>query len=234
MLDPKSLGAGGSPRAEVLRIIQRLGSASVKDLEAELGVTTTAVREQITHLMREDFIQATRVRGVVGRPYYVYSLTAKAHDFFPKDYATLALMLLEETRLLHGQEGMRMLLNRVSRRMAEKLGGVAEGKELSQKLLGLVASLGETGMEVSMQPLEGREGDFVLKTHACPYFHLARDHREICEMESEMLSEMLGPGVEVKIGARIVEGGCACDFHVTRVPADSREGAKVTSVGTPE
>src|SRR5690242_11106290 len=88
MLDPKKLGK--SPRAEVLRHIQVNGSASIKDLEGAIGVTTTAVREQVAHLLHEGFIQATRVRGEVGRPYYVYSLTAKAQDLFPKDYAALA------------------------------------------------------------------------------------------------------------------------------------------------
>jgi predicted ArsR family transcriptional regulator len=136
-----------------LKHIQQAGSASIKELEAAMGVTTTAVREQLAHLLREDFIQATRVRGDVGRPYYVYSLTMKAQELFPKDYATLALLLLEETRSLHGPEGLRMLLNRVSRRMAEKLSVQTEGKELGQKLLGLVAALGETGMEVSCSRL---------------------------------------------------------------------------------
>ena len=80
MRDPRELE--GSPRAEVLRIVQRQGSASVKELEAGMGVTTTAVREQVAHLLREGFLQATRVRGEIGRPYYVYSLTAKAQELF--------------------------------------------------------------------------------------------------------------------------------------------------------
>jgi predicted ArsR family transcriptional regulator len=234
MLDPKT--AEASPRAEVLRTIQRLGSASVKELEAALGVTTTAVREQVAHLLREDFIQATRVRGEVGRPYYVYSLTARAHELFPKDYAALAVLMLEETRELHGEEGLRTLLNRVSRRLADKLGGEAGGKELSQKLMGLVAALGGAGMEVSMVPVSGTEseGSFVLKSHSCPYFEVARSYREICEMEAEMLSDLLGTGVEVKVGNRIVEGQCACDFHVLRTAEAPAEREKVTSVGTPE
>ncbi len=215
MLDPKQLAA--SPRAEVLRVIQRLGSASIKELEAAIGVTTTAVREQLAHLLHEGFIQATRVRGEVGRPYYVYSLTPKAHELFPKDYATLAGLLLEETIELYGPDGLQTLLNRVSRRMAGKLQDSTQGKELSQKLLGLVAALGETGMEISMLPVESGEGGFILKTHSCPYFEVARNHREICEMESEMLSDLLGPGVEVTLGERIVEGSCACDFHVSPV-----------------
>src|SRR5213079_2581690 len=127
MLDPKQTES--SPRAEVLRFIQRQGSASVKDLEAAMGVTTTAVREHVAHLLHEGFLQATRVRGEVGRPYYVYSLTAKAQDLFPKDYATLAILLLEETLAIGGQEGLRALLNRVSRRLAGKLENQTQGKE---------------------------------------------------------------------------------------------------------
>lgn len=238
MLDPKQAGAS-SPRAEVLRTIQRMGSASIKDLEASMGVTTTAVREQVAHLLHEDFIQATRVRGEVGRPYYVYSLTSKAQELFPKDYATLAGLLMEETLAVHGPEGLRMLLNRVSRRLGEKLqGSTQDARELNGKLLGLVAALGETGMEVSMQPVEGAagEGSFVLKSHSCPYFEVARNHREICEMESEMLQDLLGPGVEVKLGTRIVDGGCACDFHVSPIQfeSESRKLTNVTSVGRPE
>jgi predicted ArsR family transcriptional regulator len=203
-----------------LRIIQRLGSASVKDLETGMGVTTTAVREQVAHLLSEGFLQATRVRGDIGRPYYVYSLTAKAQDLFPKDYATLARLLLEETMAMHGHEGLRALLNNVSRRMAEKFHDSTQVSELSQKLLGLVGSLGETGMDVSMVPVES-SGGFVLKAHSCPYFDVALNHREICEMEQEMMSELLGPGVSVELSSRIVEGACACDFHINRTPSSA-------------
>jgi predicted ArsR family transcriptional regulator len=234
--DPKEVE--GSPRAEVLRIIQRLGSASIKDLESGLGVTTTAVREQIAHLLREGFLQATRVRGEIGRPYYVYSLTPKAQELFPKDYATLAQLLLEETLEMYGAEGLRALLNRVSRRIGDKLTDAAQGTELSQKLLGLVAGLGETGMEVSMVPVEsegGVSGGYLLKAHTCPYFEVAKGHREICEMEQEMLSDLLGPGVTVDLSSRIVEGACACEFHVNRTAPQAIEfQGKVTSVGKPE
>ncbi|MDQ6695620.1 MAG: hypothetical protein M3014_14625 [Chloroflexota bacterium] len=203
-----------------------------------MGVTTTAVREQVAHLLHEGFIQATRVRGEVGRPYYVYSLTSKAQDLFPKSYATLAHFLLEETLAMYGREGLRQLLNRVSRRIGETLEPATLGKELSQKLLGLVALLGEAGVEVSMQPMQDEHDNFVFKTHSCPYFEVAQEHREICDMEEEMLGDLMGPGVAVKLGNRIVDGSCSCDFHVSRVEQPSgRIGGgigNVTSVGIPE
>jgi predicted ArsR family transcriptional regulator len=233
MLDPKLVES--SPRAEVLRFIQRQGSASIKDLEGALGVTTTAVREQVAHLLHEGFLQATRVRGDIGRPYYVYSLTAKAQDLFPKDYATLAVLLLEETLALYGTDGVRMILNRVSRRLADKFAGQTHGEDLSQKLVGLVAALGDAGMEVAMLPIAEHDGDFVLKTHTCPYFDIARSHREVCEMEQEMMAELLGPGVDVKLGDCIIDGKHACEFHVMRVqPQAAEKPNSVTSVGVPE
>lgn len=234
MIDPKQTES--SPRAEVLRFIQRQGSASIKDLEGAMGVTTTAVREQVAHLLHEGFLQATRVRGEIGRPYYVYSLTIKAQDLFPKDYAALAVLLLEETLAMNGPEGLRRLLNRVSRRMAEKFSDQTHGKELSQKLLGLVAALGDSGMEVSMLPMPGKEGDFVLRTPTCPYFDVAKNHREICDMEQEMMSELLGPGVEVKLTGCMIDGQHACEFHVISAPIrfESIKRDVVTSVGRPE
>jgi len=221
--DPKDIE--GSPRAEVLKFVQRHGSSSVKDLEADLGVTTTAVREQVAHLLHEGLLLATRVRGEIGRPYYVYSLTPKAQELFPKDYASLAQLLLEETLTLHGAEGLRSLLNRVSSRMAEKLSNSDQVSELSQKLLGLVASLGETGMEVSMVSSQSEDGTsgYILKAHTCPYFEVARNHREICDMEQEMIVDLLGPNVSISLADRIVDGACSCDFHVSRVQSEPLE-----------
>ncbi len=232
MLDPKMLN--GSPRAALLGHIQRAGSASIKELETGMGVTTTAVREQVAHLLHEGFIQATRVRGEVGRPYYVYSLTPKAQELFPKSYATLAHLLLEETLAMYGREGLRQLLNRVSRRISETVRPDNGGNDLSQKLLGLVASFGEMGMEVSMQSSADADGNFVFKAHSCPYFEVAQSHREICDMEEEMLTDLLGPGVSVKLGNRIVDGGCSCEFHVSRMEQPAHVGGAVTSLGKSE
>ena len=85
-----------------------------------------------------------------------------------------------------------------------------------------------------MVPVES-SGGFVLKAHSCPYFDVALNHREICEMEQEMLVELLGPGVTVDLSSRIVEGACACDFHVNRTEAQPIEFTeRVTSAGKPE
>ena len=47
----------GSPAGQVLSILQRYGPVTIKDLETSLGVTATAVRQQIAGLLADGHIQ---------------------------------------------------------------------------------------------------------------------------------------------------------------------------------
>src|SRR5690349_24672388 len=99
-----------SPSAAIVRLLQKRGQASIKELELALGVTATAVREQLSHLMAEGVVDSARVRGEVGRPFYVYHLTDKAQEMLPKAYGTLARVLLEEVLVMHGPDAYAQLL----------------------------------------------------------------------------------------------------------------------------
>ena len=132
MLDPKH--AENSPRAEVLRLIQKQGSASIKDLESALGVTATAVREQVAHLLHEGFFHGNASAGR-DRP-ALLRLFPHREGAGPLPQGlrqTLAILLLEEVRAEYEVDGLRTILNRVSRRLADKFAGQAQGEELAQK-----------------------------------------------------------------------------------------------------
>ena len=59
----------GSPAGQVLSILQRQGSVSIKELEVGLGVTATAVRQQITGLLADGYIQQELINTLaVGGP----------------------------------------------------------------------------------------------------------------------------------------------------------------------
>lgn len=213
-----------SPRSTILRILQSRGSASIKDLELALGVTATAVREQVAHLIAEDVIAAQRVRGEVGRPFYVYSLTAKAQELFPKDYGELAHLLLQEIVALDGPDKLQLLLNRVGDRLAAQYAGHLRGQELEDKLRALADLLVQKGVGAAVQAEAVGDG-FVLHANTCPYFAVVQDHREICDMEQQMLSRLLG--AEVVLGDCILDGHTGCQFHVQRTVSD--EPAVVSS-----
>ena len=108
-----------TPAGRVLKAIQLRGEASIKDVAADLGVTTSAVRLHLSQLQASGAIRADKVREGVGRPYYVYSVTPQAHNLFYKDYGDLARILLEEVTLTQGADALQGVL----RRVADRLGG---------------------------------------------------------------------------------------------------------------
>jgi predicted ArsR family transcriptional regulator len=201
-----------TPRAAILRYLQRRGSASIKDLEVALGVTATAVREQVSQLMSEGVIGARRVRGEVGRPFYTYSLTPKAQELFPKDYGELARLLLEEIIAADGVDKVMLLLDRIGARLAQQYAGQLRGQELEEKLRALADLLVAKGVGAEVRPALTGEG-FVLHAGTCPYYAVVQDRREICGMEEQMLSRLLN--ADVKLGDCVLDGHVGCQFHVS-------------------
>ena len=55
-----------SPTSQILEHLQRKGSATIKDFEQLLGVTTTAVRQHLNTLQAEGYIERRRVSVGVG------------------------------------------------------------------------------------------------------------------------------------------------------------------------
>ncbi|HMA38015.1 MAG TPA: TrmB family transcriptional regulator [Chloroflexia bacterium] len=202
-----------TPRMAILRLLQKRGQASIKELEVGLGVTATAVREQLSHLMAEGAVDALRVRGDVGRPFYVYRLTNKAQELFPKDYGTLARLLLEEALATFGPAAYTQLLDRVSQRLAGEFASEVHGRAMEDRLYGLASLLMQKGFQSEVT----RSGDgFVLHAITCPYFAVVKDHREICDMEERMMSQLLD--ADVHLGTCMREGHGSCQFSVRARP----------------
>ncbi len=57
----------------------------------------------------------------------------------------------------------------------------------------------------------------ILKTYNCPYHELAYEHREICDMDQDMIQKVLGS--DVALSSCIMDGDGGCAFVVTRKDA---------------
>ncbi len=78
----------------VLAYLKRAGRCEVKAIARSLRVTAVAVRHHLAVLEKAGLVRTTLERRGVGRPRYVYSLSASADAFFPKEYGTLASNLI--------------------------------------------------------------------------------------------------------------------------------------------
>jgi predicted ArsR family transcriptional regulator len=196
-----------SPAGKILAYLQRHGEATVKQLEELLGISTTAVREHLTHLEAKDLVTAKLVRRGPGRPHALYFLTNTAQDLFPKEYDTLSTMLLREIASQEGPDRLQVLLTAVGARLAEEYRGPAVGAELPERLLALCAALEQRGIPVELLP-----GDDSFKLFACPYLDVAQEHAAVCTMERRMVEQVLGE--QILLESTIREGGRSCHFTV--------------------
>lgn len=201
-----------SPLWQIVEYLQRQGSATIKELEDLLGVTTTAVRQQLTTLQAEGFIERRVVHAGVGRPHHAYFTTPKVQDLFACQCDDLALTLLQEVFQLEGQERTLVLLDRVGTRLANKYSSSVRSSLLRERVGELAGTLNGNG--VLSDAVAQDDNTFVLRTYNCPFHELAQEHREICEMDRNMIGKVLGSDVD--LSSCMLDGHAGCTFVVSR------------------
>jgi predicted ArsR family transcriptional regulator len=198
-----------SSRERILAHLHQRGTATVKELAQLLGVTTTGARQHLSVLEREGMIEAREQRGRVGRPAYVYSLTDRAEAAFPKNYAMLTNLLLEEVRTMAGAEAMQRLLRRVSVRMAERYADRVAGRPLAERVEATAIILRELGSEVEVRQ-EGEES--FIRQCTCPYPQVAKRHSAVCALEVDFVQRMTG--TDARLVTSLLRGDSACAYRI--------------------
>jgi DeoR family suf operon transcriptional repressor len=194
---------------KVLKAIQMRGRASIKDVASDLGVTTSAIRLQLTQLEARGVIQTEKIREGVGRPYYVYSLTRDGYDLCYKDHEDLTRLLLEEVTETQGPDALQAVLRRVGNRLADKYRDRIEGQELPERVKAWAQLLDQRGVAVEIE----RSADgYVLREYGCPYRNLAAENRAVCDMERQVMAELLESGV--KLTHCVLDGYRGCQFTI--------------------
>ncbi len=204
-----------SPAGQVLSVLQRHGAVTIKDLEANLGVTATAVRQQVAGLLADGYIRQEVERAGRGRPKHVYSLTPKGRALFPHHYDEFTNSLLREILASEGPGKVQELLGRMGRRMAAQYEKHLTGLSASERAAKLTELLNAKGIlaEVRFEP-----DGIVFHEYNCPYYELARENRAICGMEEDMIAHAVKQPVELV--SCILDGHHGCQFKIEPVTGD--------------
>ena len=205
-----ALNRHGSPLWQIVEFLQRKGSATIKEIEELLGVTTTAVRQHLTTLQAEGYIERRTVHSGVGRPHHAYFTTAKVQELFACHCDELALTLLEEVFYLEGEVRASELLDRVGTRLAGNYASAVRSTLLQDRVDELARALNRNGVLADAVAVNE---EIVLRTYNCPFHELAQEHRAICEMDRSMLEKVLG--TDVNLSQCMLEGHAGCTFTVT-------------------
>jgi predicted ArsR family transcriptional regulator len=204
-------------RWQILEILKKRGRATVDELSKDLGITLMAVRLHLVVLERDGLVSRASVREGPGRPTLLYRLTEQAEDVFPKRYDALAEGLLAAAKAQLGEAGLDNLLRRTAARLAEDLRAQTGRGNLGDRIEALVQA---HAAEDELCRAEQAEEGYFLHRYTCPYYRVARAHREVCSLHRLALSEALGG--EVEIVHHLLQGDGRCSFLVREsVPASA-------------
>lgn len=176
-------------RQRILDTLAQQHSASAHELASAFGMTTANLRHHLAILEADGQIVeiAERPTGGRGRPEQIYALSSAA---LPDNLSGLANSLLAvlgatqvakrpETRLRHA---------------AQHLAGDHSGSgPASARLVSATRRLNQLGYHASWEARPG--GPQIVLGH-CPYAAIIEGHPELCQMDAELLAELLGQPVE--------------------------------------
>jgi len=197
------------PAGAVLNQLQRHGASTIKDLELELGVTANAVRQQLIGLAAVGYVEQHLERSGRGRPSHAYSLTAQGRALFPHHYDEFTNTLLREILVSEGADKVQQLLSRMGVRLAEQYARQIASLAPMERAVELKELLVAKGIlaEVQFQP-----DGLLFQEYTCPYYELALQHREICDMEEGMIAQVIMHPVELV--SCTLDGHHGCQFKI--------------------
>jgi predicted ArsR family transcriptional regulator len=199
-------------RQRILEYLKSHGQSTVEELRNWLGgITAVTVRHHLDVLRRDGLVDAPAVerRESPGRPRYVYMLTEKASEHFPKNYRNLTDVLLDEINIQLGPRQANVLFEAVAERLADEGPSPREGETFEERLQRAVAYLTEQGY---VADYEEQDGGYILCTSNCPYDRTRDSEDYLCVMDVSLVSSLTG--VVPRRLTQITKGDHGCSYFL--------------------
>lgn len=214
-------------KQQILTLLKRAGGATIEEAAGSLSVASMTARQHLVGLERDGLVQAEKVKRATGRPHYVYRLTAKGEEMFPRRYDILAQLLLDEVASLSPEEisglvaaeKQSLLICRVADRLAERHRPSLEGRPLAERVAAATAVLHTVGGFAEWCP---SEAGFEIRDYNCVFARLRLETEAGCEWHVRLLGGLLGESVRHEVAV----GGCVecCRYLVYPDPEAVVEG----------
>ena len=198
-----------------LRIIKLLVGnppQTVAQLTRAADVTRTAVTEQLGELQAAGFVEREPQRSASrGRPRHLYRATNAALSLlFVGNQGVLVPALWDAVREVGGDKLIGKIITRVSHSLAQHYSSQITAKRPQDRLRQLIDLLADEGKLVDLVKETG--GKLSLHKRSCPFISMADPHLYVCQIDQEMLNEVLGCPVR-QVACRH-EGAPCCTFEI--------------------
>jgi predicted ArsR family transcriptional regulator len=179
-------------RGRIVTILQR-GGLTVDDIAAKLGLTSNAVRAQLTAMQRDGVVQHAGRRPGTTRPSHVFELTPEVEQLLSQAYVPFLTQLVDVFADALPETDVDRLMREVGKRLA------AEGPHRTRPSASLASRVSAASDFLNQQlgavtHVEGNGGYFI-RGVACPLAALTGKHPAVCRAMESLLAEVIGAAV---------------------------------------
>jgi predicted ArsR family transcriptional regulator len=183
-------------KQQILVLLKRTGSVTVEEAAGALSVASMTARQHLSNLERDGLVVTQRVRRSNGRPHYLYTLTAKGEEMFPRRYDLLARIFLDEVGVLApgeiegmtAEEKRSLLIQRSADRLAERFRFRIEGRSLEARVSEVTDVLHLIGGFAEW--LKTEDG-YEIRDYNCVFATLVDESGDCCDGHARLITQLL-------------------------------------------
>lgn len=211
-MNPLMLQKISSRQHQILEyLLESRNGLSVDELAKALDISRTGVQQHFVVLERDGYIRKSTLNKTAGRPVTIYVITDKGNNYFPKQYAWFSELILSDLQQEIGPERFKAYMQKLGGKLADKLRGKFEGKNLNERVDELAIVMTDLGFQVKVD-MESETESPNMEAYNCIYHDLAQKHHEICAFDLALMSSLLDKEVEQL--SCMAKGDCNCSFRV--------------------
>lgn len=199
-------------REKILLLLKKNGFMSIDNLSRELNITSMGIRQHLLSLERKGLIDYVVRRQGIGRPAFLYRLTQKAEELFPKAYDKFIINLLRDIEKYEGHDKIEEIFKWHKNSFLKGAKEAISDKKTSEdKIHGLKDFLDSEGY---FTEIHATNNHYSVKIFNCTIYRLANDYKEVCQYHLQMFKDLLGK--EVTREECITEGNASCTYTVPK------------------
>jgi DeoR family suf operon transcriptional repressor len=197
-------------RQQILSHLQRNPGLSAGDLAEHFELSLGAVRHHLAILEKDALIESASMRQPIGRPCFVYELSEKGEESFPKQYDRLSNVMIDTIKDEQGSMSLRGFLRRVGDRIIKQSGiEITPDAGIEKRAQTLAEIMGREGFSVDWKH---EDNELRIIQHTCPYQSVVGSHPEVCQLDEHLIQTVIGK--QPRRLRHRSKGDCACMFSI--------------------
>lgn len=219
-----SMNSVSTSDQSIIGILQKRGDLTVSELASQMQVTETAVRQRLSRLLAEGWIDREEHRKTRGRPVHKYSVTQAGKRSSARNFSDLAKAVWDEVCLIEDESVRAKVIEGIAKRLAAKYQlemdrsqSTTENPDLANRVQAIADFFENRGIPAAV---DSNQVLPVLQLYGCPYPDLSEADDLICTMEKALFSALTGCSVETHRCDPENGEGC-CSFQLEAIPMKS-------------